>query len=99
MSAVALGGDRFVLSRVGLGHYDITLVDAAEGTETLLWRDPDPGERGALDLLATMRPIDDWVWLTGPDGPDGLAPGAPLWALNARDGTLLEIGTFPAVEP
>jgi len=91
LGAVALGDNGYVLGRSGFRHYDITLVDAAAGTETLLWRDPDPGERRALDLITSLPPIGDWVWLSGPDGP---APGEALWGLNARNGTLLEVGAF-----
>lgn len=93
-AAIALEAGRFALSRTSLGRYDITLVDAASGTEKLLWTDPDAGELPALDLIRDMRPIDDWVWLSG---PAGAAPEEPLWGLNVRDATLIQVGTFPAL--
>lgn len=88
---VALSRDRFVLARTSFGHYDLTLIDAMTGSESLLWRDPAPGEVPALTLVSSMRPVGNSVWLADAAGP---RPGGTISALDVTDGSIEAVGAW-----
>lgn len=95
-AVVALSGDRFLLARTSYGHYDLTVVDAKAATESLLWRDPTPGESPALSPVMSMAPVGNWVWLAD---AAGVRPGGTIFAIDVRDGSVDEAGTWSAATP
>ena len=95
-AVVAMSGDRFLLARTSFGHYDLTVVDAKAANETLLWRDPKPGEVPALSPILSMAPVGNWVWLAD---AGGVRPGGTIFAIDVLDGAVVEAGTWSATTP
>ena len=85
-----------MLARTSFGHYDLTVVDAKAANETLLWRDPKPGEVPALFPVLSMAPVGNWVWLAD---AGGVRPGGTIFAIDVLDGAVVEAGTWSATTP